>query len=74
MMESLSKALSASKAPNSTPREEWRDTGSVEALPRQENEAHEVARRIRQSEDPGGHSALGAACGLILSPPFAPCP
>ena len=74
MMEFLSKALSASKAPNSAPREEWRDTDSVEALPRQENEAHEIAKRICQSEDLGGHSALGAAYGLILSPPFAPCP
>jgi hypothetical protein len=56
------------------PREEWCDTNSVEALPRQENEAHELAKRIRQSEDLGGHSAPGAAYGLILSPPFAPCP
>ena len=32
------------------PREEWCDTDSVEALPRQENEAHELAKRICQSE------------------------
>ena len=56
------------------PREEWCDTDSVDALPRKENEAHEIAKRICQSEDLGGHSALGAAYGLILSPPFEPCP
>jgi hypothetical protein len=43
-------------------------------LPRQENEAHEIAKRIRQSEDFGRHAALGLAYSLILSPPFAPCP
>src|SRR5690606_14706278 len=40
----------------------------------QENEAHEIAERIGEGENFGRHAALGAAYGLALSPPFAPCP
>jgi hypothetical protein len=40
----------------------------------QEHEADEIAQRVGQREDLGGHAALGAADGLVLSPPFAPWP
>src|SRR5215210_3071038 len=40
----------------------------------QENEAHEIAKPVGEGEDFGRHAALGAADGLALSPPFAPCP
>jgi hypothetical protein len=43
-------------------------------VPGQEFEAHEIAERISEGEDLGGQAALGAAYGLALSPPFAPCP
>jgi hypothetical protein len=51
-----------------------RDANRVEALPRQQNEANQIAERIRQRENFGGPAALGLAYGLALSPPFAPCP
>src|SRR5918995_1050492 len=43
-------------------------------MARQEFEAHKIAERVGQREDLGGHATLGAAYGLALSPPFAPCP
>src|SRR5215204_494383 len=46
----------------------------VEALPREKDEAHEIAERIGESEDLGGHAAFGAANSLAMSPPFAPWP
>ncbi len=51
-----------------------RDADRIEALPRQQNEANQIAERIRQRQDFGGPAALGLAYGLALSPPFAPCP
>jgi hypothetical protein len=35
---------------------------------------HEIAQRIDNREDFGRQAAFGATNGLILSPPFAPCP
>src|ERR1700732_3886813 len=46
----------------------------VEALSRQKHEAHEIAERIGERQDFGGHAAFRTADGLALSPPFAPCP
>src|ERR1700738_5655261 len=46
----------------------------VEALSRQKHEAHEIAERISEGQDFGGHAALRTADRLALSPPFAPCP
>ena len=54
--------------------DERRDANRVEALPRQEHEAHEIAERIREGEDFGRHAAFRAPDGLARSPPFAPCP
>ena len=46
----------------------------IETVPRQQHEVDKITQRIGQRENLGGHVALGAAYGLILSPPFAPCP
>src|SRR5918912_3385953 len=54
--------------------DEWRDTHGVVTLTGQQDETHQVAQRIDQRQDLGRHAALGAADGLALSPPFAPCP
>src|SRR3984885_978637 len=56
------------------PLDQRRHADSVETLPRQQHESDEVAQRVGEGEDFGRHAALGAADGLILSPPFAPCP
>src|SRR5215475_5738566 len=54
--------------------DERRHAHRVEALPRQKHEAHEVAERIREGQDFGGHAAFRAADRLVFGPPFAPCP
>src|SRR5436190_1384138 len=54
--------------------DERRHADRVEALSRQKHEAHEIAERISEGQDFGGHAALRAADRLALSPPFAPCP
>ena len=51
-----------------------RHADRVIAMAGQENEAHEIAQRVGQRQDLGGHATLGAAYGLALSSPFAPCP
>ena len=51
-----------------------RDANRIEALPRQQNEADQIAERAGEREDFGGPAAFGFAYGLALSPPFAPCP
>src|SRR5260370_30095601 len=43
-------------------------------MARQENEADEIAERVGQRQNFGGHAAFGTADGLALRPPFAPCP
>jgi hypothetical protein len=50
------------------------DTDRIETMTWQENKAHQIAERVGEGEDFGRHAALGTAYGLILSPPFAPCP
>src|SRR6187401_1721195 len=54
--------------------DERRHTHRVEALSRQKHEAHEIAERIGEGQDFGGHAAFRTADRLVLSPPFAPCP
>src|SRR3978361_860384 len=51
----------------------WHAHG-VEALSRQKHEAHEIAERIGESQDFGGHATFRTADRLALGPPFAPCP
>jgi hypothetical protein len=50
------------------------DTDAVMTLPRQKDEAHEIAEGIDQCHDLGRQAAARAADGLILSPPLAPVP
>ena len=54
--------------------DEWRHANGVIAVARQEYEADQIAQRIGQREDFGRPAAFRFADGLILSPPFAPCP
>src|SRR3979411_381583 len=54
--------------------DERRHTHRVEALSRQKHEAHEIAERVSEGQDFGGHAALRTADRLVLRPPFAPCP
>jgi len=54
--------------------DERRNANRIEALARQQHEADKVAERIGEREYLGGHAAFRPADGLILSPPFAPCP
>src|ERR1700754_550808 len=56
------------------PVDERRHADGIEAMARQEDEADQVAEGVGEREDFGGHATLGAAYGLALSPPFAPCP
>ena len=46
----------------------------VVGLSGQQAEVGQVAERVGQRQDLGGHAAPGAPDGLALSPPFAPCP
>ena len=46
----------------------------VKAVSRQQDKAHEVAKRIGQRQYLGGPAALRLAYRLTLSPPFEPCP
>ena len=50
------------------------NTDAVEAMARHQPEAHEISQSVGQSQDLGGHTALGTTYGLTLSPPFAPWP
>src|ERR1700685_1572570 len=54
--------------------DERRHPHRVEALSRQKHEAHQIAERVGERQDFGGHAAFRTADGLILGPPFAPCP
>src|SRR6201997_3163722 len=56
------------------PRDERWDANGIEALSRQQHKADEVAQCVGEGQDFGRHAAFGAADGLSLGPPFAPCP
>src|SRR5947208_7483705 len=56
------------------PFDKRRNADRVEALSGQQHETHEIAVRVGQCQDFGGHPAFRAADGLVLRPPFAPCP
>ena len=73
-IQSTSKALSAISPPKSTPLDQRRHAQGVEAVTRQQLEAHQVAERVGQGDDLRAPAAARAAYGLALSPPFAPCP
>src|SRR5271154_3564333 len=50
------------------------DADRIETMAGHENEANEIAERVRQRQNFGRHAAFGTADGLALRPPFAPCP
>ncbi len=50
------------------------DANRVVTLARQQDKANEIAQGVRQGQDFRRQATLGLADGLILSPPFAPCP
>jgi hypothetical protein len=58
MMALLSNALSAISTSKANP------SISGEALSRQQREAHEIAERIGERQDFGGHTTFGTADGL----------
>src|SRR5215210_1098584 len=60
--------------PKGEPVDERRHANRVEALPRQEHKAHEVAECVGERQNFGGQAAFGATDGLAVRPPFAPCP
>ena len=74
MMELLSKALSAMKPSKVRPSMSGATRHRIETMAGQENEADEIAERVGQRQNFGRHAAFGAADGLALRPPFAPCP
>ena len=49
-----------------------RDADCVKAMAREQDEPHQVPKRVGQREDFGGPAALRFADGLIFGPPFAP--
>jgi hypothetical protein len=51
-----------------------RDADGIEAMARQQHEADQIAKRIGERQDLRRPAAFGPAYGLVLSPPFAPCP
>src|SRR6266849_208012 len=46
----------------------------IETMAGHENEADEITKRVGQRQNFGRHAAFGTADGLVLRPPFAPCP
>ena len=51
-----------------------RNADGVKAMAGEQDEPHQIPERVGQREDFGGPAALRLADGLILGPPFAPCP
>jgi len=50
------------------------DTHAIVPLPRQQDEAYEIAQRIDQSDDLGRQTTARTPDSLLLGPPFAPVP
>ena len=53
--------------------DQGRDADGVKAMAGEQDEPHQVPKRVGQREDFGGPAALRLADGLIFGPPFAPC-
>jgi len=49
------------------------DADGVKAMAGEQDEPHQVPKRVGQREDFGGPAALRLTDGLIFGPPFAPC-
>ena len=72
MIASLSKAFVSDQSAELDAVDQGGDAHSVEAMPRQELKANQIAERIGERQD--FDAALGSAYGLARSPPFAPWP
>jgi hypothetical protein len=67
------KSLVRNQAPEFEVLNQGRDAYGVKAMAGQQDEPHQVPKRVGQREDFGGPAALRLADGLIFGPPFAPC-
>jgi len=67
------KSLVRNQAPEFEVLDQGRDAYGVKAMAGQQDEPHQVPKRVGQREDFGGPAALRLADGLIFGPPFAPC-
>ncbi|MDA9467097.1 hypothetical protein XH87_21375 [Bradyrhizobium sp. CCBAU 53415] len=53
--------------------DQGRDADGVKAMAGEQDEPHQIPKRVGQREDLGGPAALRLADGLTFGPPFAPC-
>jgi len=67
------KSLVSDQAPEFEVLDQGRDADGVKAMAGEQDEPHQVPKRVGQREDFGGPAALRLADGLIFGPPFAPC-
>ena len=67
------KSLVSDQAPEFEVLDQGRDADGVEAMAGEQNEPHQIPKRVGQREDFGGPAALRLADRLIFGPPFAPC-
>src|SRR6185312_9954831 len=67
------KSLVSDQPPEFEVLDQRRDADGVEAMAGEQNEPHQIPKRIGQREDFGGPAALRFADRLIFGPPFAPC-
>ena len=67
------KSLVSDQAPEFEVLDQGRDADGVKAMAGEQNEPHQIPKRVGQREDFGGPAALRLADGLIFGPPFAPC-
>jgi len=67
------KSLVSDQAPEFEVLDQGRDADGVKAMAGEQDEPHQVPKRVGQREDFGRPAALRLADGLIFGPPFAPC-
>ncbi len=73
-IQSMSKALSPSKASKSISSIKRLHANAVMALSRQKDKARQIAKRIDKGDDLRRQASSRRADGLMASPPFAPVP
>ena len=67
------KRLVSDQAPEFEVLDQGRDADGVKAMAGEQDEPHQVPKRVGQREDFGRPAAFRLADGLIFGPPFAPC-
>src|SRR4029450_6871261 len=67
------KSLVRNQAPEFEVLDQGRDAYGVKAMAGQQDEPHQVPKRVGQREDVDSPAALRLADGLIFGPPIAPC-